>query len=55
MSDAAMAALIEPTPMTRAGVAQLRRNLAVAIGNAGGAVPADIFEQADPAAIGSDS
>jgi epoxyqueuosine reductase len=53
MSDAAMAALIEPTPMTRAGVTQLRRNLAVAIGNAGGAVPADIFEQADPAACPS--
>jgi epoxyqueuosine reductase len=45
MSDPEIDALIDGTPMTRAGVVLLRRNLAVAIGNAAGHVPADIFER----------
>jgi len=36
-TDDGLAALIEGTPLTRAGVAGLRRNLAVAIGNSGSA------------------
>ena len=40
LSDAALEGLIEGTPMTRAGVLRLRRNLAIALGNAGPAVAA---------------
>ena len=53
MSDAALSRLIEGTPMTRAGVAQLRRNLAIAIGNAGGAVAPGVFDGNDPDACPS--
>jgi epoxyqueuosine reductase len=50
MSDAQLASLIEGTPMTRAGVARLRRNLAVALGNAGRPVHADDLDgETDPA------
>jgi epoxyqueuosine reductase len=50
MSDAQLASLIEGTPMTRAGVARLRRNLAVALGNAGHPVQAnDLDGDTDPA------
>jgi epoxyqueuosine reductase len=49
MSDERLAALITGTPMERAGVGKLRRNLAVALGNVDGAVaPADIDGDADP-------
>ena len=48
MSDDELEALIAPTPMTRAGVVRLRRNLAVAIGNAGDALPPDLLDRADP-------
>ena len=40
VGDDELAQLIEGTPMTRAGVARLRRNLAIAIGNAAGHIPA---------------
>jgi epoxyqueuosine reductase len=50
MTDDELAALIEPTPMTRAGVTQLRRNLAVAIGNAGADATGEIFDQTGSAA-----
>ena len=45
MSDPEIGALIDGTPMTRAGVVLLRRNVAIAIGNAAAHVPADIFER----------
>ena len=44
LGDDELAQLIEGTPMTRAGVARLRRNLAVAIGNGAGHFPADALE-----------
>jgi epoxyqueuosine reductase len=43
-SDAALERLIAGSPMTRAPVQSLRRNLAVAIGNSAGAVPADLLD-----------
>jgi epoxyqueuosine reductase len=46
LSDDEMASLIEGTPMTRAGVVLLRRNLAIAIGNAAGTLSCDVFDQA---------
>ncbi len=50
MSDAQLTSLIEGTPMTRAGVARLRRNLAVALGNAGlPAHAADLDGETNPA------
>jgi epoxyqueuosine reductase len=47
-ADADLAALIEGTPLTRSGVAGLRRNLAVALGNSGD--PAAIDALSDTAA-----
>jgi epoxyqueuosine reductase len=47
LSDAELRALVRGGPMTRAKVAGLRRNLAVAIGNAEGAVPADLLDAGD--------
>jgi epoxyqueuosine reductase len=44
MDDEALERLIGGTAMTRAGVVGLRRNLAIAIGNAGGHVPADVLD-----------
>jgi epoxyqueuosine reductase len=44
-SDAALERLIAGGPMTRAPVQSLRRNLAVAIGNSAGAVPADLLDE----------
>jgi epoxyqueuosine reductase len=41
LTDAELGALIRGGPMTRAKIVGLRRNLAVAIGNAGSAVPGD--------------
>ncbi len=50
MSDAALDAAIRGTPMERAGTVRLRRNLAVALGNAlEGATAADLDGDADPA------
>jgi epoxyqueuosine reductase len=49
LTDEQLRRLVRGGPMTRAKVAGLRRNLAVAIGNAGAAVPADLLEQVDPA------
>ena len=50
MADGELASLIKDTPMTRAGVARLRRNLAVALGNAGHPLCADDLDgDADPA------
>jgi epoxyqueuosine reductase len=50
MSDAAIDAVIRGTPMERAGTVRLRRNLAVALGNAGPAVgPDQVDGDADPA------
>jgi epoxyqueuosine reductase len=45
LSDDEIAALIESTPMTRAGVVLLRRNLAIAIGNAVGRIVPAIFDE----------
>jgi len=55
MSDEALSSLIDGTPMTRAGVARLRRNIAIAIGNAQGAVTPAVFDRIDPAACPSAS
>jgi len=44
-SDAALDALTEGGPMTRAPVASLRRNLAIAIGNSAAHVPCDVLEE----------
>jgi epoxyqueuosine reductase len=43
-SDDEIAGLIEGTPMTRAGVVLLRRNLAIAIGNAAGRISPSVFD-----------
>ena len=45
-SDAALEALAEGGPMTRAEVGAFRRNLAIAIGNAAGVVSADLLDDA---------
>lgn len=44
MSDRELEALLEGTPMTRAGVARLRRNLANALGNAAAVLPPDALD-----------
>jgi epoxyqueuosine reductase len=49
MTDAELSALMAGTPMERAGVVKLRRNLAVALGNADGVGPGDIDGDEDPA------
>jgi epoxyqueuosine reductase len=50
MSDAALDAAMRGTPMERAGTLRLRRNLAVALANAGPAVaPEQVDGDADPA------
>jgi epoxyqueuosine reductase len=46
MTDVELAALVEGTPMTRAGVARLRRNLAIAMGNAAGRLPREALDAA---------
>ena len=46
-SDDELARLIDGTPMTRAGVVRLRRNLAIAIGNAAGAVDAAALDDGE--------
>jgi len=46
LPDAELRALVRGGPMTRAKIAGLRRNLAVAIGNAGDDVPPDLLEDA---------
>ena len=60
LGDDELARLIEGTPMTRAGVARMRRNLAIAIGNAVGHLPAGTLDDephghrpslADPAVV----
>ena len=48
LGDDELAQLIEGTPMTHAGVARLRRNLAIAIGNGAGHFPADALEDPGP-------
>jgi epoxyqueuosine reductase len=49
MSDVALTSLLEGSPMTRAGVTKLRRNLAVVLGNATGVVsPEEIDGDDDP-------
>ena len=49
MSDETLAALLAGTPMERAGVVKLRRNLAVALGNVSGALlSTDVDGDADP-------
>jgi len=45
LSDDEIACLIEGTPMTRAGVVLLRRNLAIAMGNAVGTLSCDVFDE----------
>ena len=47
MSDARIEQLIEGTAMTRGGVVRLRRNLAVAVGNAGSEVAAQLDAETD--------
>lgn len=47
-TDAELRALIRGGPMTRAKVAGLRRNLAIAAGNAAGSVPEDLLDDAAP-------
>ncbi len=48
-SDAELTALVEGSPMERAGIVKLRRNLAVALGNAAGMLPAEAIDgDADP-------
>ena len=50
MSDAGLETLLADTPMARAGVATLRRNLAVAIGNGASGLTADeLSDDNDPA------
>ncbi len=44
MTDRELEQLLEGTPMTRAGVARLRRNLANALGNAADVLPADALD-----------
>jgi epoxyqueuosine reductase len=46
-SDAELAAATSGTAMTRASVVTLRRNLALAIGNAGDALPAEVLSDDD--------
>ena len=49
-SDDDLRALLKGSPMKRAGVTRLRRNLAVAIGNSGEREAADVLEShAEPA------
>ncbi|HEY8536579.1 MAG TPA: tRNA epoxyqueuosine(34) reductase QueG [Vicinamibacterales bacterium] len=48
MSDRELEALLEGTPMTRAGVVGLRRNLATALGNAAGHLPPDALDADEP-------
>jgi epoxyqueuosine reductase len=43
-SDTELAALIEGSAMERAGIVKLRRNLAVALGNAAGVLPPDVID-----------
>jgi epoxyqueuosine reductase len=45
MSDADLRTAIKGTPMTRARVKRLRRNLAVAIGNCGDPAAAAVFDE----------
>jgi epoxyqueuosine reductase len=45
MSDAELRAAMKGTPMTRARVKRLRRNLAVAIGNSGDPAAAAVFDE----------
>jgi epoxyqueuosine reductase len=47
MSDADLAASMAGTAMTRASVASVRRNLALAIGNAASVLPADVLDGAE--------
>jgi epoxyqueuosine reductase len=47
MSDADLAGLMAGTAMTRASVVSVRRNLALAIGNAASVLPPDVLEDAD--------
>jgi epoxyqueuosine reductase len=53
LGDDQLARLIEGTPMTRAGVVRLRRNLAIAIGNAAGRLPADALDDRAPSSAAS--
>jgi epoxyqueuosine reductase len=46
LTDAELKALLRGGPMTRAKVAGMRRNIAVALGNAAGAVPPDVLDAA---------
>ena len=48
LDDDELARLIEGTPMTRAGVVRLRRNLAIAMGNAAGHLPDDALDDRAP-------
>jgi epoxyqueuosine reductase len=48
LSDADLASLMEGTPMERAGIVKFRRNLAVALANAPGAVALDVDGEDDP-------
>ena len=48
LTDAELRALARGGPMTRAKVAGMRRNLAVAIGNAAGMVPPDLLDEPGP-------
>jgi epoxyqueuosine reductase len=47
-TDAGLASAIEGTPMTRARIAGLRRNLAIAIGNAGGEGALALLDRVGP-------
>ena len=46
LTDAELKALVKGGPMTRAKVSGMRRNIAVALGNAAGEVPPDVLDDA---------
>ena len=47
-TDAELKALLRGGPMTRTKVSGMRRNIAVALGNAAGEVPADLLDEPQP-------
>jgi epoxyqueuosine reductase QueG len=55
LSDAELEGLVAGTAMTRASIRSLRRNLALAIGNAAGAIGAEALDHRDEDDVASPS